>query len=114
MFDYRCKLHKIILDDPQKDLCLDLDLGFDITYRAEVQLINVRTPNPRGLSRSLGLNTKEYIGSWFEENDDGSLWPFIAAIYKNDIDGSWLADIFAADKPETLNERLLGLGWGDN
>jgi hypothetical protein len=114
MYEYKCRLVQIIIAGHPEDVVLDLDLGFDITYRAKIHLTNVYTPEPRGSSRTLGLHAKEYIASWFEENDNGRTWPFIVRIDREDVNGPWLGEISPEGKPESLNERLLLMGFGTN
>ena len=114
MYEYRCRLYRFLESVRTEDVTMDIDLGFYISHRCKIRLINVRAPEPRGPHRSTGLQSIEYISSWFEENNNGDEWPFIVRIDRHIAHETWAGEIYALGVAESLNERTLTMGWGDN
>jgi len=68
MYRYKCNPLSV---ESGNEVCLDIDLGFNVHVVKSVVLSNVLLPDVEGPSRSSGLQIREYISSWFEENSLG-------------------------------------------
>jgi micrococcal nuclease len=101
MWEYRCRVVDVYDGDT---LTLDVDLGFNVTNRVRVRLLDIDTPEIRGEERPEGLLAKQFVMEWIAKwehstsplapiGDDD--WPFIVRTKKTGKYGRWLADIFA-------------------
>jgi len=109
---YRYKCSPLSVESGNK-VCLNIDLGFDVHIVKHVVLANVFLPDVEGYSRGLGLQAREYIASWFEENSLGKFNYLIVDVVEHHEDDVYLVEIYAVDEPESLNSELGKLGLGN-
>jgi len=67
LYQYRAKVTHIVDGDT---IDVELDLGFDITYKARIRFQGVNTPESRTRDleeKALGLAAKDFVGRWLVE-----------------------------------------------
>ena len=67
LYQYRAKVVHIVDGDT---IDVQLDLGFDITYKARIRFQGVNTPESRTRDleeKALGLAAKDFVGRWLVE-----------------------------------------------
>lgn len=86
LWHYRCELVRVVDGDT---IDLDVDLGFYMTARIRVRLLDIDTPEMRGAERPDGLKAKEFVEEWFRQAED-----LVVQTRKTGKYGRWLADIW--------------------
>ena len=98
MYEYRCKLKRIIDGD---SLVLHIDLGMSVQVTEKVRLLGVNTPELRSRSedeRKAAVLATEYVKAWFDRHHD------LVIRTKMDKSGKFgrlLGDIYGADREKT-------------
>ena len=90
MYTYKCKVLRVIDGDT---LDLSIDLGFNITNKIRVRLIDVDTPEERGKDKEFGLMVTDKVREWVN-NISGQIY---VSTRKTGKYGRWLARIFYKD-----------------
>lgn len=88
---------------------LDVDLGFHVTHRIRVRLLEIDTPEMSGWQRDYGRAAAEAALEWFESDDD----QLYVETHKTGKYGRWLARIYKEHdgEPHYLNDFLIAGGW---
>ena len=67
LYQYRAKVLRVVDGDT---IDVELDLGFDITYKARVRFVGINTPESRTRDleeKALGLAATDFVGRWLLE-----------------------------------------------
>lgn len=104
---YRAKVVRVVDGDTYD---VNVDLGFRITARKRLRLVDVDTPEIGGLEREFGLEVKQFVKDLIEG------YVVTLETFKTGKNGRYLAEIYVGgvDYPELkLSELLLSLGYGE-
>lgn len=113
MYEYRASLVRVVDGDTME---LVVDLGFHITHTIMVRLLDIDTPETRGVQKTQGRAATQSAIDWFEMNDD----QLYVQTKKTGKYGRWLARIFRSirsddqkdeDKIDYLHDHLIDNGW---
>jgi len=108
MYIYKMKLIRVVDGDTMD---LSIDLGFRIIHNIRVRLLDIDTPEVRGIQKSFGLAAKEAVKTWFNDTDR----PFFVETSKTGKYGRWLARIFYRENEDSnkiyLHDYLKDLGF---
>jgi micrococcal nuclease len=108
MYIYKTKLIKVVDGDTMD---LSIDLGFRIVHNIRVRLLDIDTPEVRGVQKPFGLAAKEAAEMWFNDADR----PFFVETKKTGKYGRWLARIFYRENEDSdkiyLHDYLKDLGF---
>ena len=87
MHEYKAVITNVVDGDT---FDMDIDLGFNIHIRERVRLLNVDTPESRGVERELGKVVTQYAQKHFEGKE------VLLQSRKNKTDsfGRWLAEVY--------------------
>jgi len=92
MWEYRCRYRGHYDGDT---IDVTVDLGFGISHDIRLRLLNIDTPEVRGVERPEGLAAKQFVTEWIAlrsiGNDD---WPLVVRTRKTGKYGRWLANIW--------------------
>ena len=94
MYEYRCKLKRVIDGD---SLVLHIDLGMNVQVTEKIRLLGVNTPEMRSRSedeRKAAVLATEYVKAWFASHHD------LVIRTKFDKTGKFgrlLGDVYGAD-----------------
>lgn len=105
MYEYKAKIVNVVDGDT---FDLDIDLGFHITIRERVRLLNIDTPEKRGAAeeKELGLAITRYVKEWLEDQPEC----LIRSYKGTDSFGRWLVDLVLPDG-ENISEIYNELGF---
>lgn len=110
LYQYRAKVTHIVDGDT---IDVELDLGFDITYKARIRFVGVNTPESRTRDleeKALGLAAKDFVGRWLLE--ETGMNPIIeTSLDKKGKFGRILGRI-VNDEGVCLNDVLISEGIG--
>lgn len=90
MYTYKCSVKRVVDGDT---LDLSVDLGFNITNKIRVRLVDVDTPEVRGKDKEFGLLVTRKVREWIE-NASGQMY---VCTRKTGKYGRWLARLFYKD-----------------
>ena len=106
MYIYKTKLIRVIDGDTMD---LSVDLGFNIIHNIRVRLLDIDTPEVRGVQKPHGLAAKEAAKDWFDSIDK----ELLVETTKTGKYGRWLARIFYKENDVSffLHDYLDDLGF---
>ena len=90
MYTYKCNVVNVVDGDT---LDLEVDLGFNITNKIRVRLVDVDTPEVRGEDKKFGLLVTHKVREWIK-NAPSQMYVHTRKTGKY---GRWLARIFYKD-----------------
>ena len=107
MFEYVVKEVNKVVDGDTIDITIDL--GFALTTKQRVRMNGVDTPESitkDAYEKTFGIEAKEFIQSWFLANKSVKV-----RTEKDDKYGRILGHFYAEGDVESLNEKLVRLGY---
>lgn len=107
MFEYVVKEINKVVDGDTVDITIDL--GFSLTTKQRVRLNGIDTPESitkDEYEKKFGLEAKKFIADWFAAGKDLKV-----RTEKDDKYGRILGEFFVDGENETLNEKLIRLGY---
>lgn len=106
MYEYRASLVRVVDGDTME---LVVDLGFHIKHTVMVRLLDIDTPEVRGIQKVRGRAATESAIDWFEMNND----QLYVKTKKTGKYGRWIARIFRknGDTLDYLHAHLIDNGW---
>ena len=107
MFEYVVKEVNKVVDGETIDITIDL--GFALTTKQRVRMNGVDTPESitkDAYEKTFGIEAKEFIQSWFLANKSVKV-----RTEKDDKYGRILGHFYAEGDVESLNEKLVRLGY---
>lgn len=110
MWKYRARLERIIDGDT---LEVVIDVGFHTYHREQIRLLDVNTPEIKGVTREAGLKAKEFVRIWLMNatlDAKDKNWPLIIETKKDDSFGRYLAYVYRQDNGISLNIDLILTG----
>lgn len=87
MYEYKATIVNVVDGDT---FDMDIDLGFNIHIRERVRLLNIDTPENRGVEKKLGKAVTQYAQKYFE----GKEVSLQSSKNKTDSFGRWLAEVY--------------------
>lgn len=108
MFEYVVKEVNKVVDGDTIDITIDL--GFSLTTKQRVRLNGIDTPESITKDeneKKFGLEAKEFISKWFTGNTN----TIKVRTEKDDKYGRILGEFYVDGEKETLNEKLIRLGY---
>jgi len=107
MFEYVVEEVNKVVDGDTIDITIDL--GFALTTKQRVRMNGVDTPESitkDSYEKTFGIEAKEFIQSWFLANKNIKV-----RTEKDDKYGRILGHFYAEGDAESLNEKLVRLGY---
>ena len=107
MFEYSVKEVNKIVDGDTLDITIDL--GFSLTTKQRVRLNGIDTPETNTkdeCERKFGIEAKEFMQNWLVEHSR-----LFVRTTKDDKYGRILAHLYAEGDPESLNDKMVRLGY---
>ena len=90
---------------------VDLDLGLKVWARGQVlRLYGIDTPEIRGAERPAGVKVRDFVRGWLPT---GAVVEVRTYKDKTGKFGRWLAEIWPEGWEESVNARLLRLGFAE-
>lgn len=118
IFNYRARVDRVVDGDT---LIMQIDLGFHITAKVSVRLLNVDTPELRSKDpdeRQRAQSARAFTNVWCNESvrnpriaDPWAEWPFVITTQKADSFGRWLGRVWSVKTGEQLNEAIVAAGY---
>ena len=106
LYTYQAKLVRVVDGDT---LVLELDLGFHITYRSHIRLLDVDTPEIYGRYASqAGRDAKQFVLDWLR---DSSLTIISRKYNARGKYGRVLAEVWKEGHATSLNQDLVVAGF---
>ncbi|MGH2586726.1 MAG: thermonuclease family protein [Dehalococcoidia bacterium] len=106
-FVYPARVLRVVDGDT---LDLEIDVGFALTTRQRVRLLDAWAPEVRGPERALGLVSAGFVSKWVASHCQGE-WPFRVQTEKDDAFGRYLAYVWAMDDGSSLADDLVDGGY---
>jgi micrococcal nuclease len=103
VYEYKSKVVRVVDGDT---IDLDVDLGFYLTSRIRVRLLDVNTPELRGESREAAQDAKRLVEEWCPVGSTVQVETTKTGKY-----GRWLAQVTLPDGLGNLNQLLRDRGW---
>jgi micrococcal nuclease len=110
MYEYRCKLLRIIDGDT---LELDVDLGWDVHIIGTVRLSGIDAPENRGITKIEGRAAQLWLMSAVRKREPEDPAPTLTIRTKKDKTGKYgrmLAELFVQGDPASVNVRMVEAG----
>lgn len=117
IFNYRARVDRVIDGDT---IVMQIDLGFHMTAKVSVRLLDVDTPELRSQDpdeRQRAQFAKAFTDVWCNEamgnprtTDPWAEWPFVISTSKADSFGRWLGRVWSLRTGLQLNEAIIEAG----